>query len=171
MKWVGIGLVFFGCTSLGFIIDSFQAKRIKELWYFIYTFQILKGEIDYSLTPLPQACKITAKLSANNINELLSCFADDLSKKLSVDTEAIWQKSIENKKPQFNLNKEDWQIVGEFSKGIGYVDKTMQKQNLDRLILQLNERYQKAKERYDTTSKLNKRMGILVGACISIFLI
>lgn len=171
MKGLGIIIVFLGCASLGFIIDSYQAKRIRELEALVYAFEMLKGEIDYQLTPLPEACLHIAELSMPSVKSLFATFSENLMQKVSSDTSVLWDMTVKNEKHKFSLSEEDWSTLCEFSQTAGALDKEMQKHSIDRLLLKIKYTLDAAREKYTRTSKLNKNMGILIGACISIVLI
>ncbi|MDF2596836.1 MAG: hypothetical protein K0R69_3177 [Clostridia bacterium] len=170
MKALGIVMVFVSCSMCGFIIDWNENKRIKELEKFIYAFELLKAEIDYRLTPLQEACLYVASLSKAGIRSVFEKFVEALESKVCIDLNEMWQSALESNKLHFHLKQQDYDLLLTFSNACGYLDKNMQKKNIDMLIQKLQEELLLSKSKYQRNTKLNKYLGILIGACISIFL-
>jgi stage III sporulation protein AB len=171
MQLFGIAIVLLGCTSFGFFIDYTQKRRVQELEGFIYSFEWLKAEIDYRLTPIPEACKEMLSMPRVATRNVFVSFAKKLNEKISIDGKALWIESIEENKEAFYLVKEDWEIVEEFGSVDCFFDKEMEKKMLERIIYKLAHVHKREKEVYERKSKLNRMMGVLVGIGISILLI
>lgn len=171
MKIIGITIILIGCTAIGFFIDAWQKERVKELEELIYAFEILKGEIDYRLTPFIEACHTVTQMTPHSIGKLFDCFQIQLRDRQLVDTKVMWEKALKETKNYFHLMEEDYTVLSEFGNTIGYLDKEMQKRNIELLLYKLMKVKEEAKEKYNRTSKMYKGIGILVGACISIVLV
>ncbi|MDF2613638.1 MAG: hypothetical protein K0S71_1424 [Clostridia bacterium] len=171
MKLLGIIVAFISCSMCGFIIDWNESKRIKELEKFIYAFEILKAEIDYRLTPLHEAAIYASKVTIEGVKRVFEAFASELENKTTTDLNKMWEISLNTNKGYFHLNKEDYTLLYEFSNTCGYLDKNMQKKNIDMLVRKLQEELTQSKHKHQKNAKLTKYLGVLVGACISIFLI
>ena len=171
MKLFGIILVFIGCSLCGLVIDGHEKKRLKELEKFIYIFELLKAEIDYMLTPLKEASLCVAEHATREIKEVLRDFARQMEDKESVDIDAMWKGALKSQRANFHLGEADYELLYSFGSACGYLDKEMQKKNIEMLIYKLQEELTTARHKYQKNTKLNKYLGILIGACISIFLI
>lgn len=171
MRLMILGIIFIICSLAGIWIDEDQRKRIKELERFIYLFDLLKGEIDYQLTPLTEACMEVSKRDDNTIGQLFKHFAMQLEAKESADLNKMWYQSLDAHKGRLCLKEKDYEILEGFSNACGYLDKNMQKRNLDYVIEKLEHERKLSEEKYERCSKLNKSLGLLVGAAIVIFLI
>jgi len=171
MKILGIVIVFISCSLCGFIIDFNEGKRIKELEKFIYAFEILKAEIDYRLTPLQEAAMYAGRLTIEGVKKVFETFASAIGHKNTTDLNEMWQGSLKSNKHYFHLREQDYELLYEFSNACGYLDKNMQKQNIDMLIRKLQAELTQSKEKYQKNTKLNKYLGVLIGASIGIFLI
>lgn len=171
MKMLGIIIMFAGCSMCGFIIDWQENRRIKELEKFIYAFEILKAEIDYRLTPLQEAALYVSQLSQGGIKKVFEKFAETLEAKSTPDLNVMWEDALKAYSSFFHLNQQDYQLIAEFSNACGYLDKNMQKKNIDMLIYKLDQELVLSKNKYQKHTKLNKYLGVLIGACIGIFLI
>ncbi len=171
MRLLGIGLVFISCSLGGFIMDGYARKRLRELEQFVYVFELLKAEIDYRLTPLEEACYVVASFSIPTLASLFEGFGKLLQGRQSANVAGMWEEAIACKVEKLHLKEEDIEILQSFGKACGYLDKTMQSRNIDMLITRLKQELEKAKNQYDKQGKLNRSLGILIGACLSLFLI
>lgn len=171
MKIIGIAIILISCTAIGFFIDAWQKERVKELEELIYAFEILKGEIDYRLTPLIEACHMITQMTSNSIGKLFASFQIHLTDRQLVDARVMWDEAIKENKEAFHLTEEDYTMLGEFGNIVGHLDKEMQKRNIELLLNKLTKVKEESKEKYNRTSKMYKGIGILIGACISIVLI
>lgn len=172
MKLLAIGLVLIGCIMGGVWLDEDQKKRIVELEKFIYLFELLKAEIDYRLTPLKEACLTVGKRTNNkSIEAVMIGFAKSLEDKESVRVEEMWEKAIDAQKQAFHLQEADYKLLYGFGGACGYLDKNMEKRNIEMILERLRQVTNEAKEKYQKTSKLNRSLGVLIGLGLSIFLL
>ena len=172
MKLFAIALVFIGCIVGGFWLDEDQKKRIQELEKFMYLFELLKAEIDYRLTPLKEACLIVGKRTNNKgIEAVMLNFSQSLEARESVHLEEMWVNAINTRKKAFHLQTEDYALLYSFGGACGYLDKNMEKRNIEMVLEALKAQTHAVKEKYERTSKLNKSLGLLIGLGISIFLL
>lgn len=171
MKWLGLGIIFVACMMGGIWVDQDQRKRLKELDEMIYLFELLKGEIDYQLTPLKEACQNVGRRSQEGVGKIFMAFAELLESKTSTEVDQMWRQSIERYKDELHLLQQDYEILEDFGGACGYLDKQMQERNLQMTIEKIEHERKGAQEKYERCSKLNKSMGILIGAAIVIFLI
>lgn len=171
MRGIVLGIIFLLCSLAGVWIDEDQRKRIKELESFVYLFELLKGEIDYQLTPLKEACMQISQRDHQGIGKIFMQFAKRLETKESADLNDMWKQSLEDYRGKLYLKETDYEILESFSQACGYLDKNMQKRNLDYVIEKLDHERKVSQEKYERCSKLNKSLGVLIGAAIVIFLI
>ena len=172
IRLIAIAFVFIGCVLFGIWRDLDQKKRIEELEKFIYIFEILKAEIDFRLTPLKEACSIAANRIDNTlIIAIIDKFNSDLDEKKSTDVGEMWRNAIDYKRAELHLKDEDIKALQQFGTACGYLDKNMEKRNIEMSIVSLREIISGAKEEYIKASKLNRSLGILIGLGISIFLL
>lgn len=171
MRWIILGIIFIMCSLMGIWIDEDQRKRVKELESFAYLFGLLRGEIDYQLTPLKEACVQISQREHKNIGPIFAVFAKQLEAKESADLNEMWKVSLDTYRGKLCLKQMDYEILESFSNACGYLDKNMQKRNLDYVIEKLEHERKISQEKYERCSKLNKSLGVLVGAALVIFLI
>lgn len=171
IKILGIILILVACTFIGFAVEAWHNDRVKELEELVYAFELLKGEIDYRLTPLTEACQTVNRLTKNRVGYLFEGFGEHIRKRHLTDTKEMWEQTLRDHKHLLHLTEEDYIVLAEFGNIVGYLDKEMQKRNIDLLLIKLEKIRDEAKEKYRRTSKMYKGLGVLVGVCISIVLI
>lgn len=171
MKWIGLVTIFCTCTLCGIWRDEDQRKRIKELEKFIYLFELLKAEIDYQLTPLKEACIQISYHEQGPIKQVFLNFAKEIEEKKCLDIKEMWQKALEKEQNNLHLNDSDYKLLFSFGDSCGYLDKNMQKRNLDMTIDKIEHERKMSEKQYEKCSRLNRTLGMLIGAVLVIFLI
>lgn len=171
LKLMGVLMVFAGCSLTGIVLDFKYRKRIKELENFIYAFEYLKGEIDYRLTPLEEACYLVGGETKHDIGKVFITFSKLLGERTANTGSSLWKEALEREKYKYDLTAEDYSILEEFGRGIGQMDKKMQQANINLIQGKLKMTLDLALKEHEKTGKLRTGMGILVGACISILII
>lgn len=171
MKWIILGIIFLLCCMIGVWIDEDQRKRIQELEKFMYAFELLKAEIDYQLTPLREACLEIGRREENRVGEVFERFANKLEEKESTNLNQMWKEALELYRKNLHLKAGDYDLISEFSGACGYLDKAMQKRNIEMVIDKIAHEKKRSQEQYERCSKLNKTLGVLAGATLVILLI
>lgn len=171
MKWIGLGIIFICCTVCGVWIDQDQRKRLKELERFIYLFELLKAEIDYQLTPLKEACIEVTYHEEGILKKVFLYFAKQLEEKQTLEVGKMWEAALAAYKGELHLKESDYNLIRSFGSACGYLDKNMQKRNLDMVIEKIEHERKLSEAKYEKCTKLNKALGMLVGGVLVIFLI
>ncbi|OOO00172.1 MAG: hypothetical protein ATN35_08635 [Epulopiscium sp. Nele67-Bin004] len=169
MQLIGIGLILASCTVAGFVYDDFAAKRVRSLEQLLVGFEILKGEIDYQLTPLEQALDTAAYMTEDG--GLFTSFREQLEMRTEVDTKKMWATAINETKEQLFLNDDDIKVLMEFGNAVGYLDKELQKRNIEWTVTRLTGIKDEARIKHEKQSKMYRGLGALIGLSISIVLI
>lgn len=170
MKMIGLVGIFLCCLLGGLWRDEDQRKRLKELREVIYLFEWLRAEIDYQLTPLKDACLQIGQREGRAMGSIFLEFSRRLEAKESADIQAMWQQALVSCKHKLHLLDKDYELLIGFGAACGYLDKNMQKRNLEMMIEQIEHERKRSEERYERCSKLNKALGALIGVALVIFL-
>lgn len=171
LKMIGICMVFMGCSLAGIAIDLKYRKRVKELEELVYALECLKGEITYRLSPLQEACDTIGKQVHHGVGALFINFSKLLKQKEVDNLYVLWKQALKQEAHHFHFNNEDYEMLYEFGRGLGYLDKNMQQANIELFLNRLNNTLEKALKEQEKSSKLRTGMGILIGACMSILII
>lgn len=152
-------------------MDQDERKRLKELESFIYLFEMLKGEIDYQLTPLRAACLKVADYMEGEVPKTFKEFATRLSVGEGMELKNIWQSALAKQKGRLHLKASDYVVLGTFCGSDGELDKNTQKRQIEILLEKLEHLRKVSEEKYERCAKLNRYLGVLIGAALVIFLI
>lgn len=171
LKMIGICMVFIGCSLTGIAIDLRYRRRVKELEELIYALECLKGEITYRLSPLQEACHTIGNQINPSVGALFITFSNLLKQKEVDNIYELWRQALKREAHHFHFNNEDYEMIYEFGRGLGYLDKKMQQANIELFLNRLQNTLEKALKEQEKSSKLRTGMGVLIGVCISILII
>jgi len=171
VKITGAVFVVAGCTGMGLWRSQSIRKRVDELNEVKKMILLLRGEIRYSLAPLPEAIgRIALKAKPPLIG-----FLQEIYKALSaMDGESfsdIWTRSTENYLSSSHLKAEDLTIIIDLGTQLGYLDKEMQLGAIDLFLEQLGHTIDEQIKGMPAKQKIYNYLGILCGVLIVILLI
>ena len=63
IKWIGAGLILLGAGGFGIGKAARFYRQMRQLRSFSNALEILKCELNYTLLPLPELCRVTAERS------------------------------------------------------------------------------------------------------------
>jgi len=127
IKIIGMILTLGASAALGMYMASLGSFRQQDLLEIKKALLILKSEIEYIATPLPEAMTNIAARTSKPIAQLFEYFSKSLKQNEDGETAyQLWLTAIEAHKKSAFLKEEDWEIIGNFGKTLGYLDKQMQ---------------------------------------------
>lgn len=169
LKIIGMLIVVIATTGIGVYIPSIQKNKYKFLEKLRESMIIMKREIDYSVNTLPS---IFVNLSSKTENKMIKSFYETIYKNItslgSGNAQEIWVKCADESLKDSKIETNELMYIKSFGACLGYLDKNMQLSNINMLIDNLEESINKYKEKYDKSSKLYTRMGVLTGIMIVI---
>ncbi len=171
LKIVGAILTISSCSALGFYFSNELNVRIKQLRELRKFVTILRGEIRYGGTPLPEAIENLARRSPGAFQDFLSNTSEALLINGGGTFSEIWGTSVWRDLKDTSLTDSDKESLIRFGDTLGYMDRDMQISTIDLYLNQLhdeiNEQVTVAKER----TKLYNVLGIMAGIFITIIMI
>jgi len=164
VKIIGIILTLGASTALGLYLASLGAFRQQDLLEIKKALLILKSEIEYIATPLPQAMANIAARTASPIAQLFAYFANSLKQNEDGETAyRLWISAIEAHKKRAFLHEEDWEIIGNFGKTLGYLDKQMQVDSIHFTIDYLDAQISQLQESNAKNKRMYQSLGVIGG--------
>ncbi|WP_058485258.1 stage III sporulation protein SpoIIIAB [Defluviitalea phaphyphila] len=170
IKLIGALLIIGGSTFIGFLIDKLERYRMNDLKNLQRALIFLKGEIDYMITPLPVAMEQVGNRIGDNIGQIFIYAGKQMMKKTGYTVTEIWKESVNSHIDNTYLSKEDKNILLSLGNALGYLDKEMQKNNIDLSILYLKEEIKRLDMHHQKNGRLYRSLGILGGLLIVILL-
>jgi len=171
VKLAGAIFVMIGCTGFGQWLSRSLRMRLDELNEVKKSVLLLRGEIRYSLAPLPEAIGRIALKTKPPLKD----FFEEIHKALAaMDGKSfsdIWTSSIELHLNSSHLKPEDLAIIIDFGASLGYLDKEMQLNAIDLFTQQLEHTIAEQVNSMPAKQKVYNYLGVLSGLLIVILLI
>ncbi len=98
IKIAGIVFVMLATTFMGFYYAGKDIFRIKDLLEMKKALNILKSEIEYSLTPLPEAMNNISQKIDGDVGKIFKAFYEEAEKSKKSGIYEIWLKAITESK-------------------------------------------------------------------------
>ena len=170
VKVVGCILIILSSTLMGFYCSSELRSRINDLKELRKIIMLLRGDIRYGNTPLPEAINAIAKRHDGNFKNFLVKVSDSLSERLGNTFSQIWAQAVEKELHITSLSKRDKYQMIQFGEHLGYLDKEMQLNTLDLYIAQLDDEIRELSETVKEKTYLYNSLGIMAGIFMAIIL-
>ncbi|SES87000.1 stage III sporulation protein AB [[Clostridium] polysaccharolyticum] len=171
LKILGAILTIVSCSALGFYFSNEMNVRVKQLRELKKYVTILRGDIRYGGTPLPEAISNLASRSPGAFHAFLHHVSEQLYQSKGGTFSEIWGKSVWSDLKDTSLTGNDKEGLIRFGDTLGYMDREMQVNTIDLYLNQLqeeiNDQASVAKER----TKLYNVLGIMAGIFITIVMI
>ncbi len=170
IKIIGCILVIVSTTGMGFFFSGELRNRVDDLKELKKIIVLLRGDIRYARTPLPEAISAIEKRHEGRFK----VFLEDISlrlQELSGQTFAqIWKEAVEKDLEDTSLGKKDKLDLTHFGENLGYLDKEMQMNTLDLYITQLEAEISELTGSLKEKTYLYNTLGLMAGVFISIVL-
>ena len=171
MKIVGCIMVIVSSAGIGLYFSGEIRCRIEDLKELKKLIGLLKGEIRYAATPLPEAIGVIARRHTGNFNGFLNYISTKLPEMSGQTFFEIWKTAVEQELVSTSLTKKDKLQLIHFSENLGYLDKDMQMNTIDLYLAQLNEEMNELSNTAREKSYLYNSLGIMAGIFITIIII
>jgi stage III sporulation protein AB len=153
----------------GFIMGSRDRYRMRDLNQLKSAFLVLKAEIDFGLNQLKEAMEA----AGNKINKPVSDIFINFSRNIEdskATPNAVWLKALESVTGA-GLSNEDLEALKDFGRALGFLDKSMQINNIEAQIHYIDEKLLELKESSAKNFKLYNSLGLLCGLMAVVILL
>ncbi|PKM50047.1 MAG: hypothetical protein CVV02_13065 [Firmicutes bacterium HGW-Firmicutes-7] len=171
MRILGMMMVFIACSGIGITYSYIYKKRVEQLCEWKKGIVLLKNEINYSLTPLPEAFEIIGRKLEGVMNRFFDEIAALLKTNNNKTMSSLDEKVIKKLLIDSCLNEKDRKTIISFIKNLGLLDKESQMNNLELHINYIQQEIDAAKKDEEKNNKLFKTLGILSGIFIIVIFI
>lgn len=171
MKIVGCLLVIGSTTGMGFYFSIEMKSRIEDMKELLKLISLLRGDIRYANTPLPEAISAIARRNEGKFKSFFTKISDALQELSGQTFLDIWKNAVEHELIDVSLNKKDKEQLIHFGESLGYLDKEMQLNTFDAYMIQLEEEIGELTKTVKEKSYLYNSLGIMAGIFISIILL
>ncbi len=171
MKMFGCILVILSSAGIGFFFSNEMRCRIEDLKVLRKLVMLLRGDIRYGNTPLPEAINAIARRHSGNFSPFFNKIAARLSELSGQTFQDIWREAVENELKDTSLSKKDKSQLLQFGENLGYLDKDMQMNTLDLFLAQLEDETKELTKTVKEKAYLYNSLGIMAGIFISIVML
>ena len=164
-----IGMVFTitASAALGFYLSGLGKFRLQDLQEFKKALLILKSEIEYISTPLPEAMANIGKRTSRPISKIFKSYAGNLKNNDSGDSAYhLWLTAIDTHKKETFLKEEDWEVIESFGKTLGYLDKQMQVETIKLTTDYINAQVTGLREDNGKNQRMYRSLGVIGGVLL-----
>lgn len=170
-KLIGAIFVIGSCSVSGYYFSMADKFRIEELRDMKRAMTILKGEIDFSSSPLSEAFREAGQRVGGTTSELMEEFSECLAKRKGESASQMWSETLEKKRKNSYFGKEDIDAFLSFGRALGYLDREQQCSQIDLVVSYLNQTEETLLEKSAKTAKLYRSMGVLIGTLVTLVLL
>jgi stage III sporulation protein AB len=171
LKILGAVLVCGASALLGMYFGSMETFRMNDLNEWKKALLILRSEIAFASTPLPEAMEHMAERTMKPARFVFQAFAENLSGKSKDSVPLLWRESIDKWKKQSFLAREDWEWLYAFGNTLGYLDKSMQISTIDMTISYIGDKVEFLEKHSEKNKKMYRSLGILGGLLLAVILL
>lgn len=171
VKTLGALLVMLSCSGIGLYFSSQVRGRVADLKSMKKSITILRGDIKYGNTSLPEAIGALARRNADNFKEFYQGIERELIDSSGISFTSIWDKGIHTYLKNTYMNQQDMEQLHHLGDTLGYLDKEMQLKTIDFYIEQLDHELQEAIATMKEKTKLYNMLGVLSGLFLTVVLI
>jgi len=171
LKITGCIMVITSSTAIGFYFSSQMRQRINDLKELRKLIGLLRGDIRYAATPLPEAISMLARRHNGNFEKFLSYVSEKLYELSGQTFALIWRSGVESMLTCTSLSRKDKLLLAQLGDNLGYLDKDMQVNTLDLYIAQLDEEIADMSKTVKEKAYLYNTLGIMAGIFITIVMI
>ncbi|GMQ64128.1 stage III sporulation protein AB [Vallitalea maricola] len=171
VKILGATLILISSSLLGLYYSKSYIRRSNDLRILKKALILLRGEINYSLSPMPEALEDISKRFDHEIADFFKSISEELKLNSGKTLTEVWKKKAEEILKRTYLNPTDIKNIIIFSENIGYLDKEMQNNNINLLLEQINEEIKVTMEDDAKYNKLYRSLGVLGGILVIVLFI
>ena len=171
LKLVGACLIMASAAGIGVSFSTDLKRRCQELRILKQLAYMLRGEIKFTKTPLPEAFSHISVRLPEPFGNFLSNVAEVLGTADGRTFGELWREKIKESLAGSHLSRMDKEQLGTLGEVLGYLDLEMQLASIDLYLEQLELSIQEAESSMCSKQKLYQSLGVAGGIFLVILLI
>lgn len=171
LKGVGAVLVLVGALGIGNSISKSCKHHCRELLALKELLLLIGNEIRMVRLPLPQLCSHLAHQCEEPYAGLLEEMAGELLLYLEASPKRVWVKILQNRRKEFVLTDEEYQILIEAGSLFERLGRDVQEEEIHIFSEQVQFRYKKAEEELRTKQRVSRYLSAAGGIFLILLLI
>ena len=171
LKIFGASLILFAAYFYGYNISSVYHKRVCQMEEILLGLEMFLAEVNYGLTPLPQAFIYIGSRLKRPVGDLFLDSAALMQKSKGLSARECWLKALKKNLDALELPREGMELVDRLGHLWGKGDKNGQLKQIALIQELLRQALREARNEYQKNDKLWKYLGLLGGLTLVIFLL
>lgn len=171
IKIMGCVFIITSSAGMGWYFSSELRNRISDLKELKKLVFLLRGDIRYANTPLPEAVQALSIRHDGKYKLFLTEIAERLNELGGISFCIIWKNAVTKKLENTSLSKKDLNGLGQLGETLGYLDKDMQINTLDLYISQIEEEIADISHGIKEKTYLYNSLGIMGGIFITLIML
>jgi len=167
-RWVGAILVLCSCGGFGFSAAASYRREISILRQIVNMANVMTCELDCRLTPLPELCRKTGKLSGGIVRKVLYGLAEELDRQVSPDVPSCMRCALSTVD---NIPRSAQRIFAALGNSLGQYDLPGQLNGLESVRLAADRSLQQLEQNKDSRQRSYQTLGLCAGAALVILFI
>lgn len=171
IKIIGCILIVCSCSGMGMHFSKELRNRISDLREIKKLIYLLKGDIRYAHTPLPEAVQALSIRHEGKFKNFLTVIARRLQELGGVSFYTIWKEAVEKELNNTSLTNKDLKALSVLGESLGYLDKDMQINTLELYIEQIEAEIHELSRSVKEKSYMYNALGVMGGIFIIIIMV
>lgn len=168
LRLAGAALLLAACAGLGFSVSWKMKERLRDLRELRRIAAMLRQEISYAGTALPEALERIGGKVREPFGEFLGRLAGELDRYPGDSFGMIFQEQVDEGLYRTALEPGDLSDFKELGRYLGYLDKEMQLSNLELYLAETDGKLSRLGEELPAKRKLSRALGLLAGSFLAV---
>lgn len=170
LKLFGAFFILISSSAAGYYFSMKDKYRIDDLRQMKRALMLLKGEIDFSSSPLPEAFHEASLRISGPVSELMEDFSQRLCLKKGENAALMWEEVLKEKSAETYFHLEDLEIFISFGRSLGFLDRQQQMNQILMATNYIDQTETELLQKSAKNSKMYRSMGVLLGALLTVAL-
>ncbi|MCI7813686.1 MAG: stage III sporulation protein AB [Lachnospiraceae bacterium] len=170
LRWLGMGVILFSCSSIGVTAAQKMKKRIQNLYDLREGMMLLQGEIRYAKATLPEAFEHAGAHAAPSCKAFFEAVGTQMERLETRSAKEVLVRCAKEELSGPGFLREDLERLERLGEQLGYLDQEMQIKGLEFYIRQQQGVCEEAEREYREKARLYRYMGIIGGLFLVIVL-
>ena len=171
LKLLGIVLVVFSCTAMGWNQSIAVENRLRQLREIEKLVHLILGEITYRKETLPEVLLHTSRKAASPFDVFLREVAQQASLYQGECFSGIFRKQAEECLKNSNLTANELETFMQLGEYLGWLDIEMQRNTMALYLEQLKQDIGNLSRELPARKKICRSLGVMAGIFLAIILL
>lgn len=171
LKLIGSVMVLVSGTMIGIRMGYRLKIRLGQLKRLEKIVSMLRGEIRYNNSTIPEALRHVSMHTAKPFDAVLEEISEELDAFEGRTFKEIWENAFEENKAEFCFTKEQLGNIKYLGESLGYLDKEMQLNTLDLFMEQIRADIKDMEKTMSDNVRLYNCLGVMGGILVILIIV